>query len=74
MSEPAQKLDNLGRCCGRKPLVYKREPHYFCTRRDRAYSLDTGEQIANWAWLPKDGGFVPRYPAHGYAQPQRRGS
>jgi transposase-like protein len=45
------KLDAKGRCCGRKPIKYRREPHYFCSRCDRAYSLDTGEQIANWAWV-----------------------
>ena len=47
-----------GRCCGRKPLLYKRQtdariagPHYFCTRCDRAYSIITGEQLENWAWM-----------------------
>jgi hypothetical protein len=49
----AQRLDDKGRCCGRKPLVYKRmhpPPHHYCDRCDRAYALDTGEQIENWAW------------------------
>jgi hypothetical protein len=43
------KLDNKGRCCGRKPIVYKRNPHLFCCRCDRAFDLD-GNQIENWAW------------------------
>lgn len=53
-------LDDKGRCCGRKPLVYKRSPstgeppQRFCCRCDRAYNIETGEQIDNWAWK-KDG-------------------
>ena len=61
------KLDGKGRCCGRKPLVYKKPPaHKFCTRCDRAYDLITGEQVANWAWRaagphnPSGGGFERR--------------
>ena len=58
-------LDEVGRCecCKRKPLVYKRtrDPRYprghFCSRCDRAYSLETGAQIGNWAWRAVDGGF-----------------
>ncbi len=57
------RLDNLGRCCGRKPIVYKREPHLFCWRCDRAYNPETGEQIANWAWRMGENGWErnPRY-------------
>lgn len=50
------KLDDEGRCCGRKPMVYRSRwststgPHRYCPRCDRAYDLDTGEQISNWAW------------------------
>ena len=52
------KLDDKGRCCGRKPIVYKtnrytaasERPQRFCPRCDRAYDLETGEQFANWAW------------------------
>lgn len=47
-----------GRCCGRKPLLYKSitdaripTPHYFCVRCNRAYSIITGEQLENWAWM-----------------------
>ena len=58
---PAKKLDVEGRCCGRKPLVYKRDggPHRFCVRCDAAYDLDgPGEQIVNWAYRAAPGGFV----------------
>jgi hypothetical protein len=64
------KLDNKGRCCGRKPLVYKRAnryagygPHLFCTRCCRAYGLESQEQIDNWAWkCDAAGQFVSQYP------------
>lgn len=56
-------LDEKGRCCGRKPVVYKStrtcsEPHRFCTRCCRAYYLTVDEQKENWAWtLLIDGGW-----------------
>ena len=49
-------LDDKGRCCGRKPLVYRGRhttsegPRRFCVRCDRAYELDADFQINNWAW------------------------
>uniref|UniRef100_A0A6M3LEZ0 Uncharacterized protein n=1 Tax=viral metagenome TaxID=1070528 RepID=A0A6M3LEZ0_9ZZZZ len=43
-------LDEKGRCCGRKPIVYKRDPYRYCPRCDRAYDLDEDRQIPNWAW------------------------
>lgn len=53
------------RCCGRKPIRYKGgswrspEPQLFCPRCDRAYDLDDGEQIENWAWKNLgDRGFI----------------
>jgi hypothetical protein len=54
----ALTLNDKGQCpaCKIKPLVYKREPHKFCHRCDRAYDLATGAQIANWAWKTSDGG------------------
>lgn len=57
------KLDEKGRCCGRKPIVYKRDHHLFCTRCNREFNPDTHEQIVNWAWLLADGEFVknPKY-------------
>ena len=56
----AENLDEKGRCCGRKPIVYKRPPHKFCFRCDRSYSLETGEQIENWAWVKSSPGFFVR--------------
>jgi hypothetical protein len=59
-------LDGVGRCecCQRKPLVHRRcriksgrTRGHFCSRCDRAYSLETGAQIENWAWRAVDGGF-----------------
>ena len=48
---PKARLDAKGRCCGRKPLVYKSPPpHRFCIRCDRAYHLIKNQQIENWAW------------------------
>jgi hypothetical protein len=51
------KLDDKGRCCGRKPIDYKggawnspMQPQKFCTRCDRSFDRVSGEQIANWAW------------------------
>lgn len=48
----ALQLDHRGRCpmCQVKPLKYVREPHYFCHRCDRAFDLDAGIMIENWAW------------------------
>lgn len=49
----AHRLDDKGRCCGRKPIDYKSwnlgAPHKFCSRCNRAYDRITGEQIGNWA-------------------------
>lgn len=40
-----------GRCCGRKPLVYKRPKHrLFCLKCCREYSPD-GEQNPNFAFV-----------------------
>ena len=51
-------LDDKGRCCGRKPLIYKRDAHRYCVRCDRAYSLHTDRQVDNWAWKQRaDGQF-----------------
>lgn len=54
------RLDDKGRCCGRKPIVYKRDGQKFCPRCDRAYDLEDGYQITNWAWRrsPHDGSFI----------------
>lgn len=42
-------LDEKGRCCGRKPIAYKRPTHLFCDRCDKRYSPE-GQQVENWAW------------------------
>lgn len=69
MPETAPKLlDEKGRCCGRKPLVYKRPPRRFCHRCCRGYHFDQPHQIANWAWKEVPGGFEPTYPDHDYAR------
>ena len=44
------KLDEHGRCCGRKPLVYKRRKMLFCARCDAEFNEETLEQQPNWAW------------------------
>lgn len=48
----ARNLDHRGRCCGRKPIKYKRDggPHYFCPRCNRSYDLVTQRQIPNWCY------------------------
>ena len=53
------KLDEKGRCCGRKPIPYKgryETAHKFCCRCDRAFDYQTGEQIPNWAWMKDTNG------------------
>jgi hypothetical protein len=55
----ARKIDPKGRCHGRKPIRYKRNggPHLFCIRCNRAYNVDTGEQIPNWAYTEVKPGY-----------------
>lgn len=58
-------LDGKGRCCGRKPLKYKRADHppHVCTRCWAAYDA-SGEQIENHAWTRTgDGVWVQRRPS-----------
>lgn len=65
---PARALDLSGRCCGRKPLFYKRPaPHHFCTRCDGQFGPD-GQQQQNWAWKHCGDGFVATYPEQEAAQ------
>lgn len=59
MSQARKLLDEKGRCCGRKPIVYKRIPHLFCTRCYASFDVDTWDQIENWAW-EFEGGLVKR--------------
>lgn len=59
---PPRMLKEGGRCCGRKPIAYRRpRPHKFCPRCCADYDAEMGDQIANWAWLPMEGGFTPRH-------------
>jgi hypothetical protein len=55
----ARTLDENGRCCGRKPIVYKRDRHLFCPRCDSTFDIDGKFQIKNWAWQPAGGAFFP---------------
>lgn len=57
-----KQLDEKGRCCGRKPLPYKRPPLLFCFRCDAAFDVETGGQIENWAYKKTQDGFMPAYP------------
>lgn len=44
------RLDAKGRCCGRKPIQYKRpEPRQYCCRCDRQFDM-AGRQVENWAF------------------------
>ncbi len=60
---PAKKIDEKGRCCGKKPLEYtgKRysQEQKFCSRCCRSFDRQSGEQIENWSYLKVDGGFIP---------------
>lgn len=59
-----------GRCCGRKPMVYKKpEPHFFCPRCNRSFNLYTKDQVPNWAWKQDTSGvFSATYPKQDYAK------
>jgi hypothetical protein len=59
---PRSCVGDTERCCGRKPIPYKRDGKWFCPRCDAAYRMPSGEQIPNWAWLRSGDGFTPRYP------------
>jgi hypothetical protein len=62
------RLDEQGRCCGRKPRLYKRPRHYlFCVRCCAALSPETGSQIENWAWVSDGDAFVATSPTSDYA-------
>lgn len=50
----AKSIDEKGRCCGRKPIVYRRPPHLFCCRCDASFDPETGKQIPNWAYYQLD--------------------
>jgi hypothetical protein len=52
MADARLALNDRGQCpaCHHKPIPYKRTRHLFCPRCDRAYDMDSGVQIDNWAW------------------------
>ena len=53
---PRAVLDEKGRCCGRKPQVYKSDHGcMYCGRCDRYYDPGTKAQIENWAWKATPG-------------------
>lgn len=54
-------LDTKGRCCGKKPRVYKADRSLFCCRCHREYDIDTLEQKENWAWKLVSGVFLAQY-------------
>lgn len=64
----ALRLDSQGRCpnCLLKPLPYRRDGHFFCHRCCRAYSIESGAQVQNWAWKTADSTFTPTYPSSEY--------
>lgn len=64
-------LDEKGRCCGRKPLVYKREGHRFCDRCSRHYHLTEPHMVDGWDRLA-DGSHRFRYPQGGGQQAWRQ--
>jgi len=65
---PTHHLDEKGRCCGRKPLQYKRAGELFCGRCHRTYSLSTRQQISNWAWGRTVGGWI-KFKHHATSHP-----
>ncbi len=49
----AVRLNEKGQCpaCRRKPLVYKRlNPRRYCSKCDREFDIETGEQIEGFSW------------------------
>lgn len=52
-----RSIGDDGRCCGRKPLAYRREGSFFCTRCDRTFDILTKTQKANFHWFARGGGF-----------------
>ena len=53
------ELDDKGRCCGRKPIRYKRDNYWFCPRCNRTY-WPTGRQRENWAFKLDPSGYYER--------------
>lgn len=65
-------LDDKGRCCGRKPTLYKLPtPHLCCFKCNAEINPETGKQQQNWAWVSDGDLFVATSPTAGYARPFR---
>jgi len=63
------RIDASGRCCGRKPLVYKKPVHrLFCDRCCAEIDPSTGTQVENWAWVQDGEWFVATHPTYEYAR------
>ena len=61
------KLDDQGRCCGRKPIHYKGycpRPSKFCTRCCREFDPETGHQVENLHWKPTRTGTFEKIGGH----------
>ena len=43
-----KRLGRNGRCCGRKPQLYKSKGHYYCHKCSYCYGLD-GEPLGYFA-------------------------
>lgn len=56
-----KRLNERGQCCGRKPLVYKRDHFLFCSRCRAYFDPTTGEQIKGGGYIKVNGGFVLEY-------------
>lgn len=52
--QPVKRLDERGRCCGRKPITYKRPHHFYCCRCDASFDPVDGKQVPNWAYYKVD--------------------
>jgi hypothetical protein len=55
---PAWQIGDKSRCCGKKPIVYKRDGYLFCCRCGRSYDLESGRQISNFSYVVRDDGTV----------------
>lgn len=62
LSSLPKKLDEKGRCCGKKPIIYKRKGYYYCPRCDRAFDINTKEQISNFWWIEEEDYFIKIHP------------
>ena len=64
-------LDDQDRCCGRKPMVYKRPHRLYCPRCNAEIDPATRSQVPNWAWKADGDAFVATSPTSDYAKKAR---